>query len=1759
MVKRIRAVGQALVEFALAATLIFLLLAATIDLGMILFILQGLHSAAQEGALYGSLMKYEDEDDKDDDGFEKPDIYYSKITDTIELEPVARVASLPFPGSANDESDPNSLLNESYYPDFLKQVRERVVFEAGAGGTTGFSNLHDLDDDGIDDEEQLLANRIISADGRDGWFDTKDSWEPNCDDWEEATGEKCRLAPIETRRDELIDINIENVLPTGTKNVCGDPMERGKNCQITVKVRARYELIFPLVPAFGDDIWLSSEYTMPMQASGVSRAGNQTVAYETTTPDDTEPTPTMTPTEEITTSTYCDTKLDPIDSNPEVAEDWDEGTVPLPINPDYAAELAVAGSTWEGKICSAGIWPDVTEEDNFHFLYQRVSGDEKTIFVARLTDWDPPVGGDGVGKMGIMVRNSTDPSTSFAAVLFEATKDGDRQIVFRYRPVDSGTIVLGATPHSITDAPEDTPIWMRLERAGSQIRASYSLEGTPNPVSDGDWTSLYQEGDWATLNGLSSGAGSEVMYGAFHVSGVELASDDQFAVASFDKITLDELDVPSPSLFFTVPIPGDNGPIHFDNDRGDSMTNFTVAVNTEGEDDDVEFESFVYRIFDNAGNQIGTDREYNGLLTCDREENPAGCTGDLEMLCPFGDDGSGNCNTMPDDIYEQLLLRRGSYSGQPINDLYTIYAEATQTEDGAPLATGQAEFYVDPPVINFASPAADVTADDGTAETKFYLEAYDPRYGTNNGDGIINVRYTINREGTPTSIYDYTKAYYDQDIRSNKRGHILCVFGSQDPEQGVFNPDDCNNWTSSLPEGDVSELDDVSELAYERLEPGTYNILARVLPRGGTFTNYESWGDDDRGPWSELVERSVTIPDLELTFFRNDSGWQDWPAGYIPEVDENGLARFKMETWAPHVGTDNGDGIEQISIEIYHEDDSENPVYSKTIDDSTDPNNTEPPFCVFDQNNGGNNCKSMTNDDFRELSSGKYKLVVKATNNKDLSEDKWVVGERFFEVPESGVYVDFLNDPENPTGRYDSGDTILITSRDMTKLRFQAYLDEDGRADEYVGNDDGKDIVNKQMEIEITYYDADGNKVGEYSIGPDADDDARYEAPTYNQANQPPLCVFGKEKVGGTRYCVPVDEDTYDSEMQSGGRVEIRVRARSKNGSQANGRYSNWTTIYLEIPPMLIRFVDPKPNPNDRELEEGPYDRDDNKKVIVTREDSDSDDDFADGTEFEFEAFAPKYAGDAGDCDISNIDFETIDPNDPEDLDDVDKDCWGVGIDHYEVEIQNPSNDRFYGYKDPYYLTYPDDNDDCNDEDLDTRCEDEERRLCVFGRDGDECKPMQEDEGDEDELAWESDNLERGEYEILASACEPGFCTDKEDTIAYFKIGEIFAEFDPPTERYEVMNVLSDTGFRLEARDPIGLDEDVLSVQFTLFNQVGLSIYTSEVYYTGLTNETPDEGGSYFCVFPDGTFEDIQSPCASIGESASTEPLSNTLTPGEYTIQAEVIALNGDSIEVEETFEVDIDMPIDLEFVSPLDNTTMVTITDVADTNFEAEASRGAGTPANGDGIKHVIFEINGQGTQILSPTADTSAPFCALGDDGIACNTLDSNVFDILVGGTYQVIATATAYNDETEAEIAEFLIPSFEPTFSFTATGGTNKSNPLSFPAGEAEWTVDVDSPLDIDNVSVRYGLWDTSGDASVLLDVIENTSAYSITGDSASFCLTTNDDNTTAEGGNCLKLDTPLDAGKTYAMTALVVYQDGDDHRRSKTPDRIYFLVE
>ena len=102
MPKQNKSRGQALVEFALAATLIFFLLAAAVDLGFMFFAVQGLHNAAQEGGTYGSRW-----------------LISNPVTGARVLD--------------------------------VSSIRNNVRYESGSRGGIGFVNLLDLNNDGTQD------------------------------------------------------------------------------------------------------------------------------------------------------------------------------------------------------------------------------------------------------------------------------------------------------------------------------------------------------------------------------------------------------------------------------------------------------------------------------------------------------------------------------------------------------------------------------------------------------------------------------------------------------------------------------------------------------------------------------------------------------------------------------------------------------------------------------------------------------------------------------------------------------------------------------------------------------------------------------------------------------------------------------------------------------------------------------------------------------------------------------------------------------------------------------------------------------------------------------------------------------------------------------------------------------------------------------------------------------------------------------------------------------------------------------------------------------------------------------------------------------------------------------------------------------------------------------------------------------------------------------------------------------------------------
>jgi hypothetical protein len=209
MLKQVRehvaTAGQAIVEFALAATLIFLLLAAAVDLGLIFFTLQGLNNAAQEGASYGARWL------------------------------------------ATDSATGLQVVHNN-------EIRNRVRFESGTGGGINFVNLLDMDnDDTIDvindatgEAERLgISGVAYTYDDVDGGGLVVDEYiDVQVLGYADTDGD---LVPEYFDEDACL---AQNVLVTGPKHPC----------YLRVTVSYNYDLLFSFVPFFEEEIMLSRSH-----------------------------------------------------------------------------------------------------------------------------------------------------------------------------------------------------------------------------------------------------------------------------------------------------------------------------------------------------------------------------------------------------------------------------------------------------------------------------------------------------------------------------------------------------------------------------------------------------------------------------------------------------------------------------------------------------------------------------------------------------------------------------------------------------------------------------------------------------------------------------------------------------------------------------------------------------------------------------------------------------------------------------------------------------------------------------------------------------------------------------------------------------------------------------------------------------------------------------------------------------------------------------------------------------------------------------------------------------------------------------------------------------------------------------------------------------------------------------------------------------------------------------------------------------------
>ena len=221
MSKKNKSRGQALVEFALAATLIFFLLAAAVDLGLMFFAVQGLHNAAQEGGTYGSRWL------------------------TSNLTTGARTLD-------------------------VNTIRDNVRHESGARGGIGFVNLLDLNNDGIPD---------VNPDGPVAQC-TPGTCQVNSATGNYVVNDYIQIYTINDSNfngDPLDDGTAPNYPACSNAN--------SPTCYINVVVSFNYRLIFPLSPTFTRERLLRSSFTMRLRDDMArSSASSVTPVFQTVTP-----------------------------------------------------------------------------------------------------------------------------------------------------------------------------------------------------------------------------------------------------------------------------------------------------------------------------------------------------------------------------------------------------------------------------------------------------------------------------------------------------------------------------------------------------------------------------------------------------------------------------------------------------------------------------------------------------------------------------------------------------------------------------------------------------------------------------------------------------------------------------------------------------------------------------------------------------------------------------------------------------------------------------------------------------------------------------------------------------------------------------------------------------------------------------------------------------------------------------------------------------------------------------------------------------------------------------------------------------------------------------------------------------------------------------------------------------------------------------------------------------------------------------------
>lgn len=1505
-------IGQALVEFAIAGTLIFTLLAASIDLGMIFFIKQGMDNAVQEGALYGSTNYLNFFDNEDDyDSFEE------------------QMAA------------------------FRQSVRTRTSYESGERGGIGFINLRDLDANGIrDDSKPCTVDDEPDFENCQGGVSDSRDWEElifvdivkkqSC---ENSTTAQCSCAD-DSDNDGKID---------GLKS----------GCYVKVHIESKYNILFPLAPAFKEYVWIGADYVIPFNESGYDQfgeffttpvvtpiepkevvagpntltsedfngvekiritevpagtlmfngspvtlyqeidqagldagqlvytppeggnfGGNNILAWkglkdgewsvsgmlkfeiglnETATPT---PTPTAT-----AMPVYACTEY--FSGDPDVEGGWSE----MEVSEDEVVGVGqVSDTSGPLKMCASG--QEIGSfSDKFYYVYQQKNGDEarNIDFAAKVSDLQSPeMGATSNTMVGLMIRDNNLETSPFAMIGYSL---GSSEVFFMYRKGDEAVI-------ADTRNLESADPWLRIVRTNDQISVSYAITSNPQ---EGDWIDLIDSKANPQTKWLQSlNLGENVLFGMAMASGYDprplndavTGYDKKFAQATFKDIAfgeIDEVDIrfiePSEDLRLIT---------------GRDQTFFEVSVDlSETVYDTDDIARTTYRIYNPESEEPIDEWSQNSF-----------------MSCPFGESG-GACETMDTNLYDKLtMIGDGTTIMRGADQRYRIEVEILV--DGLPY-TAERTFIFDPIRIAFVNPSTDITIQD-INDTQFEVLAYDPKYGgseENLAQGIQQIRYRVYNPDTSSTDIDRSCADAAED---NACTEILCAY---DGTPGTCNP--------------------MSQNDFEALRAGrSYGIIARAQSLGGDWSDWTS------------PRINIEIPKTELRFVR-------------PTQDDTieGLAEtpFEAEAYVPHLSerdsfdTGNGDGVQQVQFLIKKED-SGTAIYSTS--------DTEAPFCVF--GDSGGSCSEMPTEEdgifpgYYHLESGSYiiraRVLQKGANIDELTESDWV--DQRFIVPDLPVCMDFVDQ----NGSVLPDDLGYITNREeKTNIRLIAYLEEGGGEDRCAplkSNRDGEGVA----EVKFTLISPiDG-----------VDDDESTD-------NGEPYCLFGGS-------CSAMQLNQFNTLEPSINPYIIEAQVKLTESD----RWSNPVRRIFYIPPMAMRFFDPDDdNPREVDGEDEVYIGDSKEVTLIEH------------TRFEIQAFDPRA--------IEVADY------DPDDADEYFEEHNGVGVSEIEFWVYHEGD----LVKELSYDTIGE-------------------HLCVFDEVSGDCNEMDQEDyddlktGDYEIVARASNQVdnywveERAEFiipDIYAEFLDPG---DEDEEDVFDEDSDIETVDDLPYifNAYDWHIAMQEFP---EERPGKGIDR----VQFKLIDPDGDSIDAFE------RTVLQDDAGDYFCIFDGETIDDEECPRMDLEDFQALESGEYTLEAEVETDAGEFIehevTFTIPRIEMTAAFVY----PHAATSAITTVTTQPISISVRSETAMQLRVAIGDYTldeleTYDGDDVQGVEFEFP---NSVIDPHPDSPSnnqdldqPYCAFGGTTI-CQPMDIGAYNDL--DRYSDIASYTTYTIRARAQTDE------------------------------------------------------------------------------------------------------------------------------------------